>query len=130
MVIVKLTGGLGNQLFQYAFGRALAEQHGVALKVDRYFLDNQRPEQGFAVRAYALDLFAMSPQRASASEVARYVPLVTYQPRFRWEWYAQRLVQRVSQRFNPRYGIERDGATYEPAALTTLPADCYLAGYW
>lgn len=34
MIIVKLTGGLGNQLFQYAAGRSLAYKIGTELKLD------------------------------------------------------------------------------------------------
>ena len=33
-IIVKLIGGLGNQMFQYAMGRALADRHHVSLKLD------------------------------------------------------------------------------------------------
>ena len=32
MIVVKLLGGLGNQLFQYAAGRSLAEKHGVQIR--------------------------------------------------------------------------------------------------
>lgn len=34
MIVVKITGGLGNQLFQYAMGRALAAHHNTNLKLD------------------------------------------------------------------------------------------------
>ena len=34
MITVSLIGGLGNQMFQYAAGKALAERHGVALGLD------------------------------------------------------------------------------------------------
>lgn len=34
MIIVRLNGGLGNQLFQYAAGRRLAHFHDVPLKFD------------------------------------------------------------------------------------------------
>lgn len=34
MIITNLLGGLGNQLFQYAVGRALAHRHNVPLKLD------------------------------------------------------------------------------------------------
>lgn len=34
MIVVKVTGGLGNQLFQYAFGRQLAIRNNVKLKLD------------------------------------------------------------------------------------------------
>ena len=32
MIITKITGGLGNQLFQYAIGRAVADYHQAELK--------------------------------------------------------------------------------------------------
>jgi hypothetical protein len=34
MITVSLMGGLGNQMFQYAAGKALAQRHGVALALD------------------------------------------------------------------------------------------------
>lgn len=39
MLITKLSGGLGNQLFQYAAGRALAKRHGVPLVLDTGWFD-------------------------------------------------------------------------------------------
>ena len=38
MIIVKLMGGLGNQMFQYAAAKTLAEHHRVPMKVDLSFL--------------------------------------------------------------------------------------------
>lgn len=35
-LVAQLTGGLGNQMFQYAFGRALSSQHGAPLIVDTW----------------------------------------------------------------------------------------------
>ena len=40
LVIVKLMGGLGNQLFQYAMGRRLALQRQATLRLDLSFLDD------------------------------------------------------------------------------------------
>jgi glycosyl transferase family 11 len=37
MIIVCLRGGLGNQLFEYAFGRFLAHKHGTELRINRWF---------------------------------------------------------------------------------------------
>ena len=34
MIVTRLTGGLGNQIFQYAFGRYLAHKHNTQLKLD------------------------------------------------------------------------------------------------
>lgn len=56
MIIVKLMGGLGNQMFQYAVGRSLAEKNNTELIIDTSFLDNKN--SGVTVfRNYELDLF-------------------------------------------------------------------------
>jgi len=43
MITVKLMGGMGNQLFQYAFGLAQARRLGVDLQVDATHLGGKRP---------------------------------------------------------------------------------------
>lgn len=63
MVIVRLIGGLGNQLFQYAAGRAIAERHNVPLKLDASEY-GKTPK-----RKYALNNFQISASLATASEV-------------------------------------------------------------
>lgn len=60
-----MIGGLGNQLFQYAAGRALAHKHGTRLKLDTFALD-QRP-----FRAYCLDNFNISAERATVRDIWR-----------------------------------------------------------
>lgn len=55
-VIVKLRGGLGNQLFQYAAGRSLASRSGVPLMLDTKSGFENDPNG----RSYALGAFALS----------------------------------------------------------------------
>lgn len=40
MVIVKISGGLGNQLFQYAFGKAIEKKYGYVVKYDLSYYEN------------------------------------------------------------------------------------------
>jgi hypothetical protein len=67
MIIICLMGGLGNQLFQYAAGRRLADRIGTTLKIDLSMLhrNGQRP--------YGLDRFNI---RAS---LTRYLSLDFYE---------------------------------------------------
>src|SRR5450830_38293 len=61
MVIVRLTGGLGNQMFQYAAGRALADRLGAEL-----LLDTRAFEQALAFQAYTRRAYALSPFKLRA----------------------------------------------------------------
>ena len=64
MIIVKIQGGLGNQMFQYALGRALAEKHSQELYLDaREYL---RPS---CKREYGLDHFSIRAKSASLADV-------------------------------------------------------------
>ena len=41
MIITKIQGGLGNQLFQWAYGKSLAMKYKTDLSLDVSFYDNQ-----------------------------------------------------------------------------------------
>ena len=57
MLISRLYGGMGNQMFQYAFGRSVSERLGVDLTLDiRFLLDNTK-RSNFTLRKFDLDLF-------------------------------------------------------------------------
>ncbi len=70
MIIVKLKGGLGNQMFQYACAKHLAERNNDILKIDLGWYHDGIPV-GDTVRTYALDKFAISAQVATESEIKK-----------------------------------------------------------
>jgi hypothetical protein len=60
MVIVKIMGGLGNQLFQYAYARSLKEL-GYDVSLDNTsFFDFEAHRQGASYRNYSLDNFKIT----------------------------------------------------------------------
>lgn len=52
--IVVIRGGIGNQMFQYAFGKILQKKHNTRLCLDISFFD-EVPERKFGLDAYDLD---------------------------------------------------------------------------
>jgi len=48
MIIIRISGGIGNQLFQYAFGKALSLRNSCDLKLDTHVYDlNIEPDRSF-----------------------------------------------------------------------------------
>ena len=60
MIVVKLMGGLGNQMFQYAFGKKLSYINNVPLYLDKSFLERRDFGKNFTYRNFDLDIFSLS----------------------------------------------------------------------
>lgn len=67
MIITRLTGGLGNQMFQYAAGRALADRLHTRLKLDTTWFDTTPGRKAHEV--YALDGLALEAEKATPAEI-------------------------------------------------------------
>ena len=69
MIIVLLQGGIGNQMFQYAAGRALAIRNNTVLKIDLSFLKNGvLHEEHVDYRNYGLNNFCIIEDIISEEE--------------------------------------------------------------
>ncbi|MCH7643659.1 MAG: alpha-1,2-fucosyltransferase [Myxococcales bacterium] len=117
MVITKLKGGLGNQLFQSAAGLRLACARKTKLKMDLSALEDQACR---TPRSYEMGAFQFSAEIASLSEVAALV--LPAPSRFRG-W----LPNWTGVRSNPS-ATERH-FHFDPDVLS-LPDGSCLEGYW
>ena len=66
MIVVKLTGGLGNQMFQYAAGRALALKHQTQLLLDTRTFAKQ------SLREFALDRLSIQASVATENDMHKW----------------------------------------------------------
>lgn len=74
MIIVKLMGGLGNQMFQYSAGRCLSHLHKTELKLDLSYL-NADPQNKYTKRDYKLDAFGINAEFANENDIKSFLPL-------------------------------------------------------
>ena len=75
MITVRLKGGMGNQMFQYAFARALAERNGDFVVLDVAPLLDRTPRRNFVFRGYDLDIFNIDARLTLFSRVALRLPM-------------------------------------------------------
>jgi len=113
MIGIRLEGGLGNQLFQYAAGRALAIRHQTGLLMDLSALT--RNLSRVSVRSFELDRFSHAGQ-VMEPDAAKWLPWLRRMPA-------------LSTWVSPwRIAVER--GTAWNSGFDRLPDQTYLAGYW
>jgi hypothetical protein len=70
MITTRLSGGLGNQMFQYAAGRRLALQHGVNLILDISWFEKEGLN-ALSARPYELAVFSIAGETSRQSSIAQ-----------------------------------------------------------
>lgn len=115
MIIVAIMGGLGNQLFQYAVGRALSYKFGYDLVLDtRWFKNNQTVTQ----RKYKLHHYPITARLLNKQE--KKWAMLNEHPFLR---------QLSINLCRWKYYYERDTYVFDEQVLH-LPDNNYLYGYW
>ena len=117
MIISRIIGGLGNQLFQYAVARQLAIKHNTELKLD---------VSGFStykLHDYSLHNFNIVESFASKEEIARLAPSQSMV-----EVLYRRVLQK-KRKYNKTHIVETDSFYFNPDILD-LPDNVYIDGYW
>jgi hypothetical protein len=118
VIISRLEGGLGNQLFQYAAALRLATARNTRLKLDLSKLDDSRAS---TPRSYELGVFAVTAELASLDEVKAFTSK-------RGSGLLERLADRLFRGSDPPPSLER--AFHFDPRVHTLPDGVYLRGYW
>lgn len=119
MIVVHLSGGLGNQMFQYAAGRALALRRGVDLRFDVRSFKKYKLHHG-----YQLDLvFNCKGSIASSIDISRALGWRAVLP-IRYTFFMASVYLFRSKNLM----VESDFSYL--AAYEDAPRKCYLFGYW
>jgi len=116
MVVVRLMGGFGNQLFQYAAGRALALKRNEDLFLDLSFLKAD-PKGAYTKRRFELDQVRYIAQVACDNELKEF------------------MLNSFFDRVLNKAGLKSHRVFYETGSNYTsdfekLPKNVLLSGYW
>lgn len=120
MIIIKISGGLGNQLFQYSFGRFLSLKLNTELKLD---IQTNYNYAGFTKRYLGLNHFNINAKIATLEEI-RNCKLFENE-------FLSRIERKSLQKFpflNRRYVVQN---LYSINSYRQEYVDnCYYDGYW
>ena len=131
MIVVKLQGGMGNQMFQYALARRLADERGDDVGLDLRYLLDRMSRPSFVFRDYDLDLFRIRARALGADEAEELTRI-----RYPQSPYSVRTPLR--QLANGWRRLRRQGAFsyvsekafhFDPTVLGCR-GNLYLDGYW
>lgn len=119
MILMHTIGGLGNQMFQYAAGRALSLESGQSLRLDTSSFVGYGLHQGFELNK----VFGSKVQLATPSDVHRVLG---------WQSFpvARKLLTRSGFSALRRKEFRVEPHFHYWSEISAIREDCYLVGYW
>lgn len=119
MIITNLLGGLGNQMFQYAAGRALSLGYSVPLHLDVSGFAKYDLHQGFELERIFNGVFEIANEADVRSILGwQYSPVI------------RRVVSRPSLAALRRKELVIEPHFHYWHGIKDVPSNCYLTGYW
>lgn len=119
MVVTNIIGGLGNQMFQYAAGRALSLKCETDLRLDISGFANYGLHQGFELQR----IFNCDTEIASKTNVRKVLGWQSLS-------FVRRIVLRPSMKKFRCKQFVVEPHFYYWSGIRDLTGDCYLYGYW
>lgn len=116
MIITKLIGGLGNQMFQYAAGRRAAHFNSTELKLD---ITGYGKQSGITPRKYTLQIFNIEENFASESEINK----------LKKSNFIQKVLKKIHPVFTKKSYVREKSHNFDPNILK-IGDNSYLEGYW
>jgi hypothetical protein len=114
MITIKLSGGLGNQMFQYAIGRFLSHKHNTNLGLDLSFLNDRSYGDKFVYRDYYLDMFTISVDKVIEKSSAY-----------------KMIKSKVAEKLKINVpGVKVETQFHFDRSKLNCGKNCYLTGYW
>lgn len=125
MILVRLMGGLGNQMFQYAFGYYLAKKNNTVLKVDETLLqDRSQPHEIVTHRTLDLvDVFDLSINKASTSEIEYFNGKISQQN------FAARIINSILWKLRKHNLIIEHSRAFDPKLIDLNDNKCIVGGW-
>lgn len=117
MIIIKLQGGLGNQMFQYAFASILAKKNKTSVLIDKNSFEITEKRYGYTPRNFELNVFKNPYTQASESELLIFNQLSI----------VNKCKKKLGLHYPKRY--EEISFNFQPEALS-IKVPVYLIGYF
>jgi hypothetical protein len=117
VIVVRLMGGLGNQMFQYACAKSLALRYKTDVRVDLSYLLDEELRSQHTPREFELGCFVLSQRLATPSDLAFFNR-------------GKRGFARLIQRLRPRVVLQERTLRYDPDLLAGAKKNTQLIGYW
>lgn len=122
MIKVKLMGGLGNQMFQYALAKNLAQKNNTEVVLDLTFLNHRLPFTKYTFRKLELDIFNVAYKTSTLSKISKYFNNLSYIYQF--------VINKIKKVLFPNSYIKEKELYVFDNEVLKAKNNSYIDGYW